>query len=586
MYMKWVGSLLMWSLLAVTLAKAEQSGPPLEVYQPEVVTGLIYAADSSPDSPRYNHCADIVRFQGKFFALWMGNTEKGEAKPGQSIYVSVSDDFKSWSRPTRPFTVELGTCPASDTEAGLIQWQPALVNYRDEILYCAWSLFESGRTFISSTTDGIHWTTREIPNAPTSLQGKVTGFPCGHGLVTSRGLILIPCALPPLVTPKRPRLSIKNPYQAVLRSSDGGRNWEWSEPIEGSTWTAVGDNPLRYGGDETIYHWEFSLFEQEKGEIGYLARNTSRMPNPQMDYPTILTGTSADGGRTWSKAVPVDIDSVSARPFASSGNTQNSLLLVANDWVRSVPEPSWKTRYNLSLFVSPSGHPDLLLPGPLLQPAGGRLACYPNGFIHENALFTVYTYDYNAYGYAEIRTALVKPLPDFKRPFLLPRGGRIGLVIKEKEARFDQPEATLGLVLTEVLKAQSKLGLAFTCQINPCGGREVPVLTLGGKSRAGVVIRARTDASGKRNVFEMREAGASDWKELAPFEWGKENHFTIRLDEGECSISVNGISPIRLSQKIWRKIAFGGLYSPPIWPRPSGGTAGMIIPLDSIRVLE
>ena len=76
--------------------------------------------------------------------------------------------------------------------------------------------------------------------------------------------------------------------------------------------------------------------------------------------------------------------------------------------------------------------PDLLLPGPVIQPQGGT-AFYPNGFVDNGKLYVAYTYP------AGIHSSVIEPLPDFTRPFLLPREGRSGLKIENGIAHFGQP---------------------------------------------------------------------------------------------------------------------------------------------------
>ena len=99
-------------------------------------------------------------------------------------------------------------------------------------------------------------------------------------------------------------------------------------------------------------------------------------------------------------------------------------------------------------------------------------------------LYVAYTYP------AGIHSSVIEPLPDFTRPFLLPREGRPGLKIENGIAHFGQRQSSLGLVLTEKLTRQPTLRLAFDVNVNRYNGGDWPVLTLGGKTRSGTALRA------------------------------------------------------------------------------------------------
>ena len=57
-------------------------------------------------------------------------------------------------------------------------------------------------------------------------------------------------------------------------------------------------------------------------------------------------------------------------------------------------------------------------------------------FVADGRLYISYTYD-------GIFGSVVESLPDFSRPFLLPRGGRQGLRIEGPIAHFDKRESSL-----------------------------------------------------------------------------------------------------------------------------------------------
>ena len=457
-----------------------------------------------------------------------------------------------------------------------------LNQFQRQVLYCAWSIPNQSRLILSSTTDGIHWTHSDAPNAPASVKERLTGFPAGHGMVTSKDVILIPCSLPPA---GRKGLWIRNRQQAVLRSQDAGKTWSWSKPILGGKWSEQGIDPAGHHNDDQIYHWELSLFESADGTLGYIARCTSRMSDPKsQDYRTLLAGKSTDGGLTWTQANPIEIDSVSARPFAVKTNPNDGLMLVANDWVRSVPLPSWNTRFGLSLMLGPTDNPDLLLPGPMLQPTHG-LACYPNGMINDGKLYVVYTQDRGKYGYANIGTAVVETLPDFSTPFLLPRGARNGLILKDNVAQFTLPESSLSLVLTRALSEQPILNLAFKTRMDQTTNAS-PILQIGGKTRQGLQIRVYQNPSTNKPSYQAKLAGNHPWQELGPAIPQMWNSFNIQITTSTITITVNNNPAIELPIVVLRKICFGGLSVKPAWPRPAHNIRPSItsLKLDSIVV--
>ena len=83
----------------------------------------------------------------------------------------------------------------------------------------------------------------------------------------------------------------------------------------------------------------------------------------------------------------MEVDTICSRNYSVAGvGAPDSLLMVMNDNNVRVPEWISHDRYFLSLYVSPICEPDLLLPGPLVQPEGGT-AYYPNGFVDDGKLY-------------------------------------------------------------------------------------------------------------------------------------------------------------------------------------------------------
>ena len=566
--------LLTGALLAIGMAGA---GEPqrLEIYQPHIKLNDIYFLHPGAQPElKYNHDVDIVKFKGKFFAAWNANENRGEDKPGQYNYLSVSEDFEHWSTPVRMFTATAGAANPVESDN---QWQPNFINWKDQTLFCSWCDFVARRVFIATSPDGIHWNNVEVANAPAALKGKASGFPTNHGLLTKQGVMLFPCSIPFTDTPRA--MVGKTRYAGVLRSEDGGKSWTWSEPIEAISWKQAGENPKEFG-DDLITLWEPMLFEQADGKIGLLIRNSTAQENPERaekPHRMLLYATSSDAGCTWTKARPVEVDTICSRNYAVSGvGTPDSLLMVMNDNNVRVPQRISFDRYFLALFCAPVCEPDLLLPGPVIQPQGGT-AFYPNGFVDDGKLYVAYTYP------AGIHSSVIEPLPDFTRPFLLPREGRSGLKIENGVACFGQRQSSLGLVLTERLTRQPKLHLAFDVNVNRYNGGDWPILTLGGKTHHGTVLRAIYSEQLKSDVFQVA-VGGNKWTDLAPFKMKEWNHFEIELTPTGFSVAVNQVAAQTFEKPLLRKICFGGLYVAPEWPMGMSRASDVRLKLDTIVI--
>jgi hypothetical protein len=137
-----------------------------------------------------------------------------------------------------------------------------------------------------------------------------------------------------------------------------------------------------------------------------------------------------------------------------------------------------------------------MLPGPLVQPESGR-AFYPNGFIDGDTLKVGYTTGNNS-----MYSGILPQLPDFSRPFLLPRAGRPGLKIENGKAILTQASSSLGLVLTPELTRKENLSLQFEFKADLLYVHNYwTVLTLGGKTRDGLRLVIQVQESG--NAFKM-----------------------------------------------------------------------------------
>jgi hypothetical protein len=545
------------------------------VYAPEVKTADIYFAHPGMKPVlKYNHDVDIVRFKGRFFASWNANTSPGEHVPGQFNFLSTSDDFERWSPPVRLFTSEGRSTNPVDADN---QWQPGFINYHDRKLFCAWCTYTGNRTFVSSSEDGVHWTNREVPSAPPGWEGKILGFPTIHGLLTSGDVMMFPCSMP-----KTGKFLVgETQYAAILMSADGGKSWEWSKLIEAVNWSSFGEDPKQFGG-ETIYLWEPVIWEEADGRLGLLIRNSTAQEtqDTRLEKPhrMILHATSSDHGRTWTKARPIEVDSICSRMYAASRtSSRDDLLMVVNDWHTRVPKGIPHDRYALALFCAPVPDPDLLLPGPIVQPEGGGQAYYPSGFVDAKRLYLAYTYPSGIHGSA------VTSLPDFSRPFLLPRGSRPGLKLAAGVAHFSKSQATLGIVPTAAMVKQAELTVSLDFTIDRYFGAPLTLLSLGGKTKQGTLIRSFYDEAQGHDVLQVRQP-ANRWETIAPLPMKQAHRLEVRLGRSGYGVSLDRAPHREFTGALLRKMAIGGLYDAPEWPAGTGRTIGIRVPLDSITL--
>jgi hypothetical protein len=559
----------------VSPASARSSASRLKVYQPRVETNPIYFPHpAAKPLLQYNHDSDLVRYRGRYLAVWNANTHRGENTPGQFNYVSTSADARVWNAPTKPFTAESGAENAVEWDN---QWQPAFVNFHDRLLFCAWCTFTGEKTFVSRSADGQRWTNVEVPTAPPSLLGRVVGFPTTHGLLSSRDAIMFPCSLP-----VRGRFTTDTTrYAAILFSTDEGKTWKWSEPIEAVSWSDLDEDPKRFGG-ELIALWEPTLWENPDGSFGLLVRNSTAqdpVTRPQRfekPHRMIFTAHSADG-RHWSKARPIEVDSLCARMLALGGATSPSdLQMVMNDWPTAWPERISSNRFFLALFCSPVAEPDLLLPGPVLQPFGGR-AHYPNGFVEEGRLYVSYSYS------PGIHSSIVHQLPDYAAPFLLPRGSRPGLILTDDHAILQQRNTSLGLVLTRTLTEQKELRLTFSYATKSYDGTAFPILTAGGKTHSGVELVARYEPKLGQEVLEAK-IGEDTLLVAATKRAGEWNHLELVFGADGFRVRANTGEWFTHPKPLLRKLSFGGLYRAPDWPPGKNGASDVRVALDSIHL--
>ena len=537
----------------------------LPVYVPKITHAPVYfPRNGTAPYLRYNHCADTVRFQDRFLTVWNANRTGREGVAGQYNFLSFSDDFIRWSSPVKLFAGEFCDPPVCSD----LQWQPSLLSDRGETLFCAWCDTGTGETFIASTRDGCHWKNRNIPPHPFfSGAESVVAFPTNHGLAAQDGSLYFPVSFRP------PDYEFSR-YAGILISRDRGESWHWSKPIEAVPWQEMGI-PQDAGLMERPSIWEPMVYEYDENSLGLLVRNNTNTRKHASIQPEhlLLFSRSTDRGESWSPCRPVELETVVSRCYAETAGPD--FLMVMNDWIRGVPGHIPDDRLHLALFCGTSRDPDLLLPGPVVQPRGGR-AFYPNGFLFDGKLYLVYTYP------DCIGATIVHELPDGTRPYLLPRGSREGLEIDSDSLVLLQEQATAGLVLPEAVLRKPLISLEFEMYSEVRSESDFTLLTLGGKTRHGARLLLRFDADSNRDLLILSTGDGTEIPAGAiPFRSHVRLHLNLHRDRIEL---FNGSERVQYQKRILRKIAFGGLYEPPIYPPFSRAVRDKIrIPIDSIH---
>lgn len=513
----------------------------ISIYDPNVTHAPIYyPRNGSKPYLRYNHCVDVIPAGDGFLAAWNANATPKEGAPRQYNYFSRSSDFRTWSPHERLFSAPYSDPPV---ESGN-QWQPSFLNFHDRKLFVMWADFTARKSYISHSPDGRRWRTEETSPLPEGLTDTVA-FPTNHGLLTRDNVMYFPVSFPPIDGAG----GVGNCRHAgCIFSRNGGESWEW-----GGVTSAAGDLLL----------WEPMIFEKADGSLGMLIRNSGpaekfKMPPTEQ---TILFAESPDRGKTWTKCIPLDLESVVTRCFAAAfGPGGDSLLMVMNDFQPGIrPEEGPEDRLMLSLYFAPTTDPELLMPAVLVQPPGGR-AFYPNGFVKDGKLYCAYTYpDY-------IMASVVHELPDFTRDFLAVRGGRngAGCVPGENRLVLSQPGGTIPLFLSTRHTRQDSVVLQFRFHTRFRSEFEFPLLTLGGKSSRGGALLLRFREGEPDDELFFRACDDNEVR-LGAVPPDMPCGLSLTCDGTGLTIRFSN-REFKIAGTFLRKFAFGGLYVAPEWP--------------------
>jgi len=381
-----------------------------EVYSPNIETVAIYGGGNA--ELQYVHCPSLAFFKDRWFAVWQGNTVHTENAVNQSVYLSTSRDFSTWSDPVPVFVDEshsVNPLPGG----GEKQLQPSMAVVGGE-LWSFWTQIANNRahrgTYVAKLASPTgKWEVQRIlfDGSPFPKLNGVEYLvnPMQNPIVLPSGRVLVP------VVAMDNDYSIPFPdrqkHLAVIYADPGGP-WKLSQV------TGLAERPS--GGV-----WENFVVALQDGGVRMYARN---MLDKDASLPAdklLLTSVSKNQGESWSAVEYVPVETISSRTHALPVGASH-FVMAAHDFKKGGEEDramptvaEWIRRNNLAMFFSRTGSPDWVAGNDL---TGKEMpAIYPQLFIKDRALHMAYS----AGGVREIKAVRVSPLPQDGKFYLFPR---------------------------------------------------------------------------------------------------------------------------------------------------------------------
>ena len=374
-------------------------GAQYELYQPSITYSMICEGVTPPLYGRYQHCAAIAHFDGKFFVVWQSNpTVHIEWARGRKIYFSTSTDFETWSAPqlVAPDLPHLGGT------------QPMLLSARDGELWCIWLCSARDREvhglWLSTRASASgKWTHRRIFSEE-RLDHQYSLYPQSSPAVLSSGRIIAPF----IARVGESRV----PAGVFLYTDDDGATWQMSNWIR---WPV---------NERNLGLWEICGSEQQDGAIRVFGRDlTWNRAKPGSLLLTAI-GTGVAKGSPLRFGGEVECAGVQAcqnRPQVFGLRGARSCLLFPDAFVDQSERqlPYWQA----SMYFSRSGRNDYVA-GPALVPRGVHCT-YPQAIEHDGSIYIACTGEYPD-DWRNIVGIKVTPSPDPDRFYLWPRRRQLG----------------------------------------------------------------------------------------------------------------------------------------------------------------
>ncbi len=381
------------------------------VYEPTVSNSFILNVASS--GYQYNHDSSLAYYGGTWFAQWNANTNQYESNPGQVNLQSTSTDFVTWTAPV-PVFVDAATSsnPVTYSWSSDLQWQPNLVNVGSEL----WSIWSQQLPLTYPTGQRIYFSRLTSPTgkwANTLLSLNYTengmtfyGFPTQNPIVLQSGRVLAPLIwmATNVVSPTPSGWTTSDTFwvnekrAGVIYTDDGGTTWK------------VGGVTTLPGARHSV--WEPVVQQAPDGSIRLYCRNLDYKNYGYSQY--MLTAAGFSDGLVFGPLQVTTLDTTSSRyGLAAQAGKFPRQLGFANDWKSG---GFVSDRYNGALTVSRFGMDDFVF-GPSFS-GSEQVISYPQAVVTDSDIRVIYSQGSVP---RSIKTALISPLPDASRLYLMPR---------------------------------------------------------------------------------------------------------------------------------------------------------------------
>lgn len=394
------------------------------LFTPTVSHVTIHEATHRTGHYPYNHDVSVAWFNNRFYAAWNAHPDThAEGHPGQINVIAESTDFEHWSEPE----FFLGSTAVNGvTRSDGVMWQPNLLNYKNQALWCFWCLthsegkswpLEDSGTYFSylPAGSGSRWVNVKILDRY-SIEGLETlAFPSQNPFLCSNGRVLVPVTF--IHAPADPRQS--KHWNAALYSDDEGKSWQVSSLLSQPS--------------DAWANWEPHFHEQQDGKIRAFMRNMNKSFPRSPNY-WLLTAESK-GNQIGS---PLIFEKDPVFSCMETGNSRmhvfqtdkGSYCMLHHDCIAD--HGTYDSRYNLALFFSRTGRDDFIPATPFSRK--NVISAYPQGLARDGKIYVAYTVGGSG-NCRSIEGAVIGGQPDPDHFWIFPRAkDRVALdVYKDAE---------------------------------------------------------------------------------------------------------------------------------------------------------
>lgn len=419
LYSKLFGFAGIWVIFSACVSG--MAGPVREnyqVYEPVITRHTVYDNGTPPKNFLYTHCASLEWFDGKFYAIWNANNRTwDEGEWGQELALATSTDFVNWTHPINFIGPGYAKNPVDDPNRK--QWQPNLMNYKDQELWCMWlnggteDPLRIGGTYLSRLKKGeTLWENKKL-NRLVELYDEMPGVWSGQNpVMLDSGRVVAPMiyqggtVLPPVWKPQKPK------WVGVLYTDDGGETWNASNVV---------NIPHTVGGA-----WEPTVHDQADGTLRMFFRNitTFRTPGPTERLMTCI-GTGSKIGE------PVEFDPDGQYSFVETAHCRHGIIKLKSGRYCFIhhdlysPSKAFSARRNGAIYFSRTGGDDFVASRAFIPTEEG-ICAYPQGIEHDGKLYMIYTFREKddpvpKTGSGGIEGAVIDPVPSADHFYIWPR---------------------------------------------------------------------------------------------------------------------------------------------------------------------